>query len=69
MNKLRLYIILIFAIFFSAAYLANKSNKISHKNTPVFVEMYTPIWEEAKKQVIEIAQAMPEEKYRFKPSD
>ena len=66
MNKLRLYIILVIAIFFSAAYLANKNND---KKAVAFTEMYLPIWNEGKAQVIEIAKAMPEDKYSFKPAE
>ncbi|MBT29667.1 MAG: hypothetical protein CMO01_08385 [Thalassobius sp.] len=68
MNKLRLYIILVIAIFFSAAYLANKKND-EHVKNAAFTEMYVPIWNQGKAQVIELAEAMPEDKFSFKPAE
>jgi len=34
-----------------------------------FTKMYLPVWLEAKKHCLEVAQAMPEEKYGFKPTE
>jgi uncharacterized damage-inducible protein DinB len=34
-----------------------------------FTKMYLPVWIEATKHCLDVAKAMPEEKYNYKPSD
>ena len=34
-----------------------------------WAKMYLPIWENAKAQTLAIAEAMPEDKYNYKPTD
>jgi uncharacterized damage-inducible protein DinB len=68
MNRLKLYLVLVVAFFFSAAYLANKNHEHKPKRAQ-FVNMYLPIWAEAEAQVLEIAEAMPEGKFNYKPTE
>ena len=34
-----------------------------------FTKMYLPVWEEATKHCLDVAKAMPEEKYSYKPTE
>lgn len=43
-----------------------ESNRIQEST---WAKMYGPIWENAQKQVLDIAEAMPEDKYSYRPTD
>ena len=69
MNRLKLYFIFVLTFFFSAAYLANKNYAQKKHTQAEFIKMYAPIWQEATAQVIEIGEAMPEDKFSYKPTE
>ncbi|MGB3149525.1 MAG: DinB family protein [Maribacter sp.] len=55
--------IIVFLIF----NLASSQQKVLPKTD--FTKMYLPVWEEATKHCMEVAKAMPEELYAYKPTD
>ena len=47
----------------------NESDKAAEEPTYNFVKGHMPVWNEAIAQVVELAEAMPEDYYSFKPHD
>jgi len=61
MKKITLFITLFFAI--SASFAQDKTPKTD------FTKMYLPVWLEAREHCLAVANAMPEEKYNYKPTE
>ncbi|MEM8928167.1 MAG: DinB family protein [Bacteroidota bacterium] len=57
---------LIFIAFFFALSLHSQKGKVP--KTP-FTKMYLPVWMEAKNHCLEVAEAMPEELYTYRPTE
>ena len=52
--------------FFYVAF--THSQEVREPKTP-FTQMYLPVWMEAKKHCLEVAEAMPEEGYTYRPTE
>ncbi len=61
MKKITLFITLFFAV--SSSFAQDKAPKTD------FTKMYLPVWLEAREHCLAVANAMPEEKYSYKPTD
>ncbi len=57
---------LIFVAFFFAIILYSQEGRAP--KTP-FTKLYLPVWMEAKKHCLEVAEAMPEELYTYRPTE
>ena len=62
-------IVFIFLALVTIAILAFTTSEVPKTASSEFGEMYGPIWANAQKQVLDIAEAMPEDKYIYRPSD
>lgn len=59
---------LLFALFCLFFLQVSQGQETDRPKTP-FTRMYLPVWQEAAEHCLEVARAMPEELYDFKPTD
>ena len=68
MKKLALFASLMIAVFSSAAFAADPQTTGAAQDKPTFSSVYDHILSNVEKEVVEAAEAMPEDKFNFAPT-